>query len=249
MTTKGSGAVEERLARLDWDAIERSLWAAGHARTEPLIDPDECGRLAALFSDDARFRSTIDMARFRFGVGTYRYFAYPLPETVEALRREAYRHLAPIANRWAETLGAKERSAPANKARFPPSLEAFLKRCRARGQARPTPLVLRYEAGGYNCMHQDLYGDLVFPLQITCFLSRPGVDYGGGEFLLVEQRPRSQSRGFALAPAQGEVVIFASSERPVQGRRGFFRGRMRHGVSPLEWGERTTLGIIFHDAR
>lgn len=241
MPTKAPGTAEERLSRLDWNAIERSLWDAGHARTAAVLEPDECERLAALFFDDARFRSTIDMARFRFGVGTYRYFTYPLPEIVAALRREAYRRLAPIANRWAEALCTRQR--------FPPSLEAFLKTCRARGQSKPTPLVLHYEAGGYNCLHQDLYGDLAFPLQVTCFLSRPGVDYGGGEFLLVEQRPRSQSRGFAIAPAQGEAVIFASSERPVEGRRGFFRGRMRHGVSPLEWGVRTTLGLIFHDAR
>jgi hypothetical protein len=233
--------IAQRLDRLDWETIEGSLWDKGHARTPAILEPGECDGLAALFSDDARFRSTIDMERFRFGVGTYRYLAYPLPPIVAALRRDAYRRLAPIANRWAEALGSRTR--------FPRSLESFLRACRARGQTKPTPLVLRYGAGGYNCLHQDLYGEVAFPLQMTCFLSRPGVDHDGGEFLLVEQRPRSQSRGFAMAPGQGEAVIFWSAERPVAGRRGFYRAKLRHGVSPLGRGSRTTLGIIFHDAR
>jgi uncharacterized protein len=233
--------IRARIERLDWPAIERSLWEWGYARTPPVLMPDECDALVRLYPDDARFRSRIDMARYRFGIGDYKYFAAPLPPLVEALRVHAYPPLASIANRWMEALGARER--------YPPDLAGFLARCRRRGQTKPTPLLLHYEAGGYNCLHQDLYGELAFPLQLTCFLSRRGVDYSGGEFLLVEQRPRAQSRGEAITPEQGEVVIFATSTRPVRGGRGYHRVTMRHGVSRLVQGSRYTLGIIFHDAR
>ena len=180
------------------------------------------------------------MVRHRFGEGEYKYFAEPLPETVAALRVHAYRRLAPIANRWMEALGATER--------YPAEHAAYRARCAAAGQTRPTPLLLRYRAGGYNCLHQDLYGALVFPLQLTCVLSQHGADYTGGEILLVEQRPRAQSRGAVVVLERGEAVIFPSRHRPVASARGHYRAAVRHGVSRLHAGERTSLGVIFHDA-
>jgi hypothetical protein len=239
----GTGAgrdIEARLAALDWGAIEASLCRTGYATAGPLLTPGECAGLIALCDDDRRFRSRVDMARYRFGAGDYKYFAAPLPPLVQALRTHAYPPLAAIANRWEAALGAATV--------HPPDLAALLARCRLRGQTKPTPLLLHYEAGGYNCLHQDLYGDVVFPLQLTCFLSRRGVDYTGGEFLLVEQRPRAQSRGEALAPEQGEIVIFTTRWRPVEGARGVYRAGVRHGVSRVRTGRRYTLGVIFHDA-
>jgi hypothetical protein len=232
--------VPSRLAALDWAAIEASLGERGYARTPAVLTPEECAELIALYGDASRFRSRIDMARFRFGVGDYQYFAHPLPPLVAALREHAYPPLRAIANRWQAALGLRDR--------YPPTLAGLLARCRRHGQTRPTPLLLHYEAGGYNCLHQDLYGDVAFPLQLTCFLSRPE-DYTGGEFLLVEQRPRAQSRGEAIATGQGEIVIFATRERPVKGARGYYRAALRHGVSRIHTGRRYTLGIIFHDAR
>jgi len=234
--------VKTRLARLDWGEIERSLGQWGYAKTPAVLSPAECAELIGLYGDDVRFRSTVDMARYRFGIGEYRYFSRPLPPLVEALRRHAYPPLSAIANRWEAAL---------SKTPFvhPPTLDGLLAVCRRRGQTRPTPLLLRYESGGYNCLHQDIYGDVVFPLQLTCFLSRRGVDYTGGDFLLVEQRPRAQSRGEAIATQQGEIVIFATRHRPVEGARGVYRGAMRHGVSRIISGSRYTLGVIFHDAR
>jgi hypothetical protein len=233
--------IKDRLLSLDWRAIEASLWERGYARAGPLLAPAECAELIALYADDSRFRSRVDMARYRFGVGEYKYFARPLPPLVQALREGAYPPLAAIANRWEAALGAATR--------HPPDLASLLARCRRRGQDKPTPLLLRYEAGGYNCLHQDLYGDVVFPLQLTGFLSRRGADYTGGEFLLVEQRPRAQSRGEAIATDQGEIVIFTTRWRPVQGARGYHRAAMRHGVSRILAGSRYTLGVIFHDAK
>jgi hypothetical protein len=233
--------IEQRLRKLDWDAIERSLWELGYAKTAPVLLPRECDELIALYPDDARFRSHIDMARYRFGLGDYKYFANPLPDVVEALRTHAYAPLAAIANRWMESLGDAQR--------YPPSLAEFLALCHKRGQKRPTPLLLHYETGGYNCLHQDLYGDIAFPLQMTCFLSRRERDYTGGEFLLVEQRPRAQSKGEAIATEQGEIVIFTTRYRPMRGGRGYYRANVRHGVSRLTSGTRYTLGIIFHDAK
>jgi hypothetical protein len=235
------GSIRARLDGLDWEAIAGSLLERGYARTPRLLEPGECAGLVALYADDRRFRKTVSMERHRFGVGEYRYFASPLPSLVRELRTHAYRRLAPVADRMHEALGRAER--------FPPSLAAFLRRCAARGQRQPTPLLLRYQAGGYNCLHRDLYGDVVFPLQLTAFLSRPGIDYEGGAFLLVENRPRSQSIGEALSPGQGELVIFATSERPARGRRGWVRTTLRHGVARVTRGDRTTLGVIFHDAR
>ena len=233
--------IGKRLAALDWSAIERSMWEYGYARTPPVLTPTECAELIALYDDEPRFRSRIDMARYRFGVGEYKYFAAPLPPLVEALRENAYPPLAAIANQWQAALGDPDL--------FPPDLAALRRRCHKRGQTKPTPLLLRYEAGGYNCLHQDIYGDVVFPLQLTCFLSHRGVDYEGGDFLLVEQRPRAQSRGEAIATEQGEIVLFTTRHRPVEGTRGVYRAAMRHGVSRITRGLRYTLGVIFHDAK
>src|SRR5581483_4897233 len=199
----------------------------------------ECAGLARLFDDDRRFRTRIDMARYRFGVGEYKYFAEPLPKVVATLRTRVYAKLAPVANRWMEALEAAER--------YPATLAAYLAECAAAKQTRPTPLLLRYTAGGYNCLHQYLYGPLHFPLQLTCALSRLGEDYTGGEILLVEQRPRAQSRGEVVVLRQGEAVIFATRDRPVAGSRGYYRATIRHGVSRLTSGERMTLGVIFHN--
>jgi hypothetical protein len=230
-----------RLAALDWLAIERSMWEYGYAKTPPVLTPTECAELIALYDDESRFRSRIDMARYRFGVGEYKYFDAPLPPLVEALRENAYSPLAAIANQWQATLGDPEM--------FPTDLAGLRRRCHKRGQTKPTPLLLRYEADGYNCLHQDIYGEVVFPLQLTCFLSRRGADYEGGDFLLVEQRPRAQSRGEAIATEQGEIVVFTTRHRPVEGTRGVYRAAMRHGVSRITRGLRYTLGVIFHDAK
>jgi hypothetical protein len=233
--------IHDRLAELDWSAIERSLWEHGYAKTPPVLTASECAEMVALYGDDARFRSRVDMARYRFGVGEYKYFAAPLPPLVEALRVHAYPPLAAIANQWEVALDTA--------VLHPPTLAALLARCRKKGQTKPTPLLLHYETGGYNCLHQDLYGEVVFPLQLTCFLSRRGVDYEGGDFLLVEQRPRAQSKGESIATEQGEIVFFTTRYRPVEGARGYYRAAMRHGVSRLTRGERYTLGVIFHDAK
>src|SRR5262245_24343141 len=233
-------AVPERLAALDWKAIEQGLDEWGWARTPPLFTAGECAGLIALYPDAGRFRSRVDMARFRFGAGEYQYFTRPLPSAVAALRESAYPHLAPIANRWAEVLEAGER--------YPASLADFLRVCAAQGQTKPTPLLLHYTEGGYNCLHQDLYGVVAFPLQLTCVLSRRGRDYAGGESLIVEQRPRAQSRGDVIALDQGEALIFATRHRPVRGARGHYRVTVRHGVSRVMGGERYSLGVIFHDA-
>lgn len=232
--------IEDRVARLDWKAIEASLWQRGYANIDSLLTSEECDALVALYGKDQLFRSRIDMKRFRFGEGEYKYFTYPLPPLVQTLRKTIYPQLAVIANSWAKALAQPES--------FPLSHDKLLAFCRRNGQAKPTPLLLRYGAGDYNCLHQDLYGTVAFPLQLTAFLSRPGRDFSGGEFLLVEQRPRAQSRGEVLAPKQGDVVIFATRYRPVQGSRGYYRGNMRHGVSTVRSGSRVTLGVIFHDA-
>jgi hypothetical protein len=237
---RGRLQIAERVAALDWTEIERSLWEHGRGTTVPVLEPDECAALASLFDEDARFRSTIQMARHRFGEGEYRYFAAPLPGTVQELREALYPPLAAIANGWMEALGSDER--------YPSDLGAFLARCWEAGQQKPTPLLLRYETGGYNALHQDLYGDVAFPMQVMVPLSRRGVDYGGGEFLLVEQRPRAQSVGQVVTPGLGELVVFTTRVRPVRGSRGYYRVNLRHGVSRVTSGTRTTLGIIFHDA-
>lgn len=220
-------------------SLNAGLDEAGCAVTEPLLTPAECAQLAGAYDDDARFRSHVIMARHGFGRGEYKYFAYPLPPAVAALRTSLYARLAPVANRWAAALGLPG---------FPPDHAAFLERCHEAGQTRPTPLLLRYGPGDYNCLHQDLYGDLHFPLQVAILLDRPGEDFEGGEFVLTEQRPRMQSRAEVVTLGQGQGVAFTVNQRPVAGARGTYRVRMRHGVSRLRAGRRHTLGVIFHDA-
>ncbi|HEY2525547.1 MAG TPA: 2OG-Fe(II) oxygenase [Candidatus Binataceae bacterium] len=236
-----SAEFERRLGALDWTALERTLDERGYATIPALLAPARCAELAATYDERERFRSRVVMERVRFGVGEYKYFAPPLPPLVAAIRTAIYPHLAPIANRWARAMG--------RDGTYPAQLERFLDICRRAGQTKSTPLLLRYDAGGYNCLHQDLYGEVAFPLQLTCLLSQPGVDFSGGEFLLVENRPRAQSRGEAIALGQGEAIVFATSERPVAGSRGHYRVMMRHGVSRMREGRRFSLGIIFHDAR
>jgi hypothetical protein len=238
---KATASVAARLERVDWAGVANALDARGWVTTPPLVSAAECAELIRLYPDERRFRSRVDMARFRFGDGEYKYFANPLPLVVRELRRHAYPYLAPIATAWEAALGTDRR--------YPPELDGFLAVCAEHGQTKPTPLLLRYEAGGYNCLHQDLYGDVAFPLQMTCVLSRPGVDFTGGEFLLVEQRPRAQSIGSAVPLERGQVVIFATRHRPVRGARGAYRVTLRHGVSRVTSGERYTLGVIFHDAK
>ena len=234
-------SVHDRVDQLDWRTIEASLWQRGYVKTEPVLTATDCEALIELYGRNELFRSRIDMKRFRFGEGEYKYFNYPLPLMVQELRESIYPRLAVVANAWAKALGQKES--------FPLSHDQLLDLCRRKGQNKPTPLLLRYGAGDYNCLHQDLYGAVAFPLQLTAFLNRPGRDFSGGEFLLMEQRPRAQSRGEVLAPKQGEIVIFATRHRPVQGSRGYYRVNMRHGVSTVHSGSRFTLGVIFHDAK
>lgn len=240
-SARDSMSLAGRLDRVAWQKVEQELGERGYARTEPLLSAAECGRIAALYPEDRHFRSRIEMARYRFGEGDYGYFAEPLPPLVAELRTELYARLAPIANRMAAALG--------RPLRYPPGLAAYRALCHAAGQGRPTPLLLRYRAGGYNCLHRDLYGELHFPLQVVIVLSRRGVDYGGGEFLLVENRPRQQARGEAVPAERGEMLIFPVHERPVPGKRGTIRATIRHGVSTIHHGERYALGIIFHDAK
>jgi len=233
-------SIAERIGALDWRGVEAALDAHGWAMAGPLLEPAECVALIGRYDDPALFRSRIVMARHNFGRGEYQYFDYPLPGLVEDLRREAYAKLAPIANRWAERLGLD--------VRHPGTLEAMLRRCHGAGQRRPTPLMLRYGAGDYNCLHQDLYGDCVFPLQLAILLSEPGRDFTGGEIVLTEQRPRMQSRAQVVALQQGQGLIFAVNQRPVRGTRGDYRVAKRHGVSTNTSGRRHTLCDIFHDA-
>jgi hypothetical protein len=233
-------AAADRVAGVDWTQVATSLDERGYATTAALLTSEQCRGLAALYERDETFRSRVVMQRHAFGRGEYKYLRYPLPGAVETLRQAIYPRLVPIANRWRERLY--------ETARFPAMLGAYLRECHEAGQQRPTPLILKYEAGDYNCLHQDLYGPLVFPLQLTVLLSAPEDDFTGGEFLLVEQRPRAQSRGEVVPLRQGEAVVFPVHHRPVEGTRGPYRVTMRHGVSRLRSGRRYTLGIIFHDA-
>jgi hypothetical protein len=232
--------VAARVRAIDWAAAGASLSERGMARLPDLLRAGECAQLAAIWDDRDRFRSAVVMERLRFGRGEYRYFAHPVPPLVLRLRAALYAPLACIANEWLPTLGGGEP--------FPARLDEFLARCAARGQRRPTPLLLRYGPGDYNCLHQDLYGRVAFPLQVAVGLDRPGHDYEGGEFLLTEQRPRAQSRGTAIALGQGEAVVFPSWARPIAGRQRPYRAVMRHGASEVTRGVRRVLGIIFHDA-
>jgi hypothetical protein len=225
---------------LDWTRIEAELDGRGWALLPGFLDANQCASLAALWDEEDCFRSRVVMARHGFGRGEYRYLAYPLPDPIEALRTALYPRLAGVANRWNEHLGIAKR--------FPVRHRDYLDRCRAAGQAKPTPLLLRYGPGDYNCLHQDLYGAERFPLQAAILLSRPNEDFEGGEFLLTEQRPRMQSRGTVVPLGHGDAIVFAVAHRPVRGTRGWYRTNMRHGVSIVRSGERSTLGIIFHDA-
>ncbi len=233
-------AIDDHIAGIDWAAVGSDLDAQGAAVIEKLLPPDECRELAALYSRDDRFRSTVTMARHGFGRGEYRYFRYPLPPLIAGLRAALYPRLVPVANRWHEAMGIETR--------FPDWLSDFTARCHAAGQNRPTPLLLRYGEGDYNCLHQDLYGDHVFPLQVVVLLSKPGHDFSGGEFVMTEQRPRMQSRPLVLPLDLGDAAVIAVHHRPVQGTRGSYRVNLRHGVSRIRSGHRTTAGIIFHDA-
>jgi hypothetical protein len=231
----------ERVGRYDWSALASALDERGCAVLEKFLSPTECDEIAALYRREELFRSHVDMARHGFGKGEYRYFKYPLPAPVSDVRRALYPRLVPIARAWNERLKGDTL--------YPEDHAEFLKTCHAAGQRRPTPLLLRYGPGDFNCLHQDLYGDLAFPVQVAILLSEPGRDFTGGEFVLTEQRPRMQSRAEIVALAQGDAVAFAVHNRPVHGARGFYRVTLRHGVSRIRSGERTTMGIIFHDAK
>ena len=234
------GDVAARVQRIDAVALESDLDAQGWSVLRDLLEASECDDIASLYARGAGFRSQVVMARHGFGQGEYRYFSYPLPPLVQGLRTALYPLLAPVANRWHERM--------AMDTRFPERHDAFLARCAASGQSRPTPLLLQYGPGDYNCLHQDLYGEHVFPLQVAVLLSAPVTDFSGGEFVLTEQRPRMQTRAAVVPLAKGDAVVFAVNSRPVRGTRGDYRVKMRHGVSKIVEGHRHTLGLIFHDA-
>ena len=236
----GGATLVDHIQAMDWEGLTADLDADGYAILSPLVSPAQCASLNSLYEIDALFRSRVVMARHGFGRGEYKYFAYPLPELVLTLRTALYLQLVGIANRWNESMNIA--------VRYPDEHEEFLERCHLAGQSRPTPLLLRYEEGDYNCLHQDLYGEHVFPLQIAFLLSNPEQDFTGGEFVLTEQRPRMQSRTTVVPLVQGSAVVFAVNNRPVRGTRGSYRVKMRHGVSRVRSGKRHTLGIIFHDA-
>jgi hypothetical protein len=238
---KAAGSAADRVKALDWSRIADDLAGQGCAVLERLLSPAECRTISSLYPEDDRFRSRIVMGRHGFGRGEYKYFAYPLPDLIEGLRTALYPRLAPIANHWNETMKIRMR--------YPAGHGEFIDLCHAAGQARPTPLLLQYDTGDYNCLHQDLYGELAFPLQVAILLSEPGRDHTGGEFVLTEQRPRMQSRAEVVPLRQGDAVAFAVHHRPVIGTRGTYRVNMRHGVSRVRSGRRHTLGIIFHDAK
>jgi uncharacterized protein len=235
-----TGVYAQRIAAADWDGVAAELDSYGCALLPRLLTPAECARIAGLYDQPGHFRATIDMARHRFGEGQYRYFAAPFPEPVDALRHGLYGRLLPVARDWYARLG--------RRAEWPDTLGEWLEACHAAGQRRPTPILLRYETGGWNALHRDLYGDKVFPLQVVINLSDPGTDHTGGEFLLVEQRPRAQSRGTATLIPQGHGLVFTTRDRPVASARGWSAAPVRHGVSAVRSGRRHTLGLVFHDA-
>jgi len=234
-------AVRQRVAALDWDRVSEDLDAQGFAVVRGLLGAKDCRSVASLYPDDTRFRSYIVMARHGFGRGEYKYFSYPLPDLIASLRTEVYPHLSRVANRWNEAMSIA--------VRYPAGHKEFLKRCHDAGQVRPTPLLLQYGPGDFNCLHQDLYGEHVFPLQVAILMSEPDDDFTGGEFVLTEQRPRMQSRVAVVPLRRGDAVVFAVHHRPVRGARGVYRVNLRHGVSTVRTGRRHTLGIIFHDAK
>lgn len=229
------------MAELDWESLQQSLDDHGCAKVPPILSPAVCKEMMGTYDHENLFRSTINMARYRFGAGEYKYYGAPIPAVLQQLREGFYPELAKAANRWLERLG--------RTAEYPGTLAAFLEQCHQAGQTRSTPLILKYEAGGYNCLHQDLYGEVFFPFQVVFALNRRDTDYSGGEFLLMEQRPRAQSRGHAITLQQGGGLIFPTRYRPIAGARGFYRATLRHGVSTITAGTRYSLGIIFHDAK
>ena len=239
MSTATTPTIADRIEALDWPALTERMDAEGFAQTPPMFSASECRSLASSF-EDGHFRSTIDMRRYRFGEGEYKYFDAPLPELIDGARHALYPPLAALANDWAQRLG--------EPATFPVELDDFLERCHRAGQRRTTPLILRYGEGGHNTLHQDVYGELAFPLQVVTMLDRPGEDFQGGQFVLLEQRPRAQSRAHVVDLQRGAFLIFPTRHRPVQGTRGHYRATMRHGVATVHSGRRTTLGVIFHDA-
>jgi hypothetical protein len=226
---------------ISWEQVSRNLDAEGNAVIESILSPDQCDEIRALYDDKKIFRSHVVMERHNFGRGEYRYFSYPLPALIASLRTSIYPHLVPIANRWNNAMGVT--------VRYPETHAEYIQRCHQAGQNKPTPLILKYETGDYNCLHQDLYGELVFPLQLAILLSEPGRDFTGGEFVMTEQRPRMQSRPVVIQLRKGDGVVFAVNHRPVQGKKSVYRVNLRHGVSRLHSGSRYTLGIIFHDAQ
>ena len=234
------GNLRERIARLPWGDVRANLWSVGYGRVGRVLTEKECEEMRSLYGKPEMFRSRVDMERYRFGRGEYQYFRYPLPMEVATLRECLYGFLADTAKEWMEALSLR--------GDFPRDLDGFLKKCKAQEQVRPTPLLLRYRAGDFNCLHQDVYGEIVFPFQVIFCLSRRDVEFTGGELLLVEQRPRAQSIGHSIHLEQGEGVVITTRYRPVKGSRGFYRANFRHGVSRVLSGERYTLGIIFHDA-
>jgi uncharacterized protein len=239
-STSAVTPAEARVAAYDWQTLTVELDNSGCAVLPKLLSPQECRTIAALYGDDSRFRSHIHMARHGFGKGEYRYFKYPLPDLLGKLRTALYPHLTGVANEWNTRMGVDER--------YPDDHTSFLKRCHDAGQTRPTPLLLQYVSGDFNCLHQDLYGDLAFPIQVAILLSEPGMDFTGGEFVLTERRPRMQSRAEVVPLCQGDAVAFAVHNRPVRGSKGYYRVNLRHGVSRVRSGMRHTVGIIFHDA-
>ncbi|HET9401507.1 MAG TPA: 2OG-Fe(II) oxygenase, partial [Candidatus Acidoferrales bacterium] len=233
--------LSERISEFPWPSITENLWQCGFSRIGTILNESECSGVRELYENDANFRARIDMARFRFGKGEYKYFRYPLPDLISGLRRELYARLHETANEWMTALRLP--------GEFPDTLEGFLQRCKEHGQVRPTPLLLQYRAGDFNCLHQDVYGEIVFPFQVIVALSDPATDFEGGELLLVEQLPRAQSRGHVLKLSRGEAAVITTRYRPVKGARGYYRSAIRHGVSTITKGERFTLGIVFHDSK
>lgn len=232
--------MKEVIEQLDWDIISGQLDEHSYVLVKQVITADACDQIAKGYNQENLYRKTINMERYRFGQGEYKYFDYPLPLVIDQIRRSVYPYLVSIANNWMKVLNITKH--------FPGTLEQLLDKCHAHQQTRPTPLILRYDKGGYNTLHQDLYGDIYFPMQLVLFLDEPGKDYEGGEFVLIEQRPRAQSKAIVLKPGKGDMLIFTTSFRPVKGSKGYYRVNMKHGVSEVTRGRRHTLGIIFHDA-
>lgn len=232
--------IAHRVERINWQVISNGMQDKGYAVLPGFLSPDQCRSMIGLFDDADGYRKTVVMERYRFGLGSYKYWNYPLPALVQSLRETLYPKLMPIANAWMELLNIDKR--------FPETFEDFQARCHENGQLKPTPLILQYGEGGHNTLHQDLYGDVYFPIQAACFLNEPDQDYTGGEFVLTQQVPRAQSRAMVLRPKRGDMIVFATHFRPVKGTRGYYRASMRHGVSCVHSGKRYAMGIIFHDA-